>query len=77
MQKIVLSAKIKKCEIIEGKLEFEKLTLSSNECKQIKIWHDQGDPLQVVIEPSQGELFGEAAEQQTVEAQGKKKKKSA
>lgn len=72
MQKIVLSAKIKKCEIIEGKLEFEKLTFSSNECKQMKIWHDQGDPLQVVIEPSQGELFGEASEQPA--ATGKKKK---
>ena len=29
MKKVVLSAKIKKCEIVEGKLEFDKLQLTS------------------------------------------------
>ena len=67
MQKVVLSAKIKKCEIVEGKLEFDKLNLTSNECKQIKIWADGGDHLQIVLELLQGELFGEDTKGESIE----------
>lgn len=73
MDKIVLSAKIKKCEIIEGKIEFEKLTLSSDECKQIKIWHEYGDSLQVSLEPIQQEMFKEKPKEEKKEESKKKK----
>lgn len=54
MEKIVLSAKIKECRIISGKLEFEELALSSDECSQFKQW--EGELLQVTIVPVQAEL---------------------
>jgi len=59
MDKIVTTVKFKKCEIIEGTLQFENFSLSSDECKQIKIWNDYGDPVQITIEPVQSQMFPE------------------
>ena len=59
MEQLTTNVRIKKCEIIEGKMEFEKIHLTSDECKRIKIWHDQNERLQLSLQSIQPQLFAE------------------